>query len=43
MRRPSLLSQILALNLLMVTAGILVAIFAAGFDFSIAKTSAGSS
>jgi two-component system sensor histidine kinase UhpB len=35
MRRPSLLSQIVALNLLMVTAGILVAIFAAGFDFSI--------
>ena len=35
MRRPSLLSQIVALNLLMVTAGILVTIFAAGFDFSI--------
>jgi two-component system sensor histidine kinase UhpB len=35
MKRPSLLSQILALNLLMVTAGILVAIFTAGFDFSI--------
>ena len=35
MKRPSLLSQIVALNLLMVTAGILVAIFAAGFDFSI--------
>jgi two-component system, NarL family, sensor histidine kinase UhpB len=35
MRRPSLLSQILALNLLMVTAGILVAIFTAGFDLSI--------
>ena len=37
MRRPSLLSQIVALNLLMVTAGILVAIFAAGFDFSITE------
>jgi two-component system, NarL family, sensor histidine kinase UhpB len=37
MRRPSLLSQILALNLLMVTAGILVSIFAAGFDLSIEK------
>ena len=37
MRRPSLLSQIVALNLLMVTAGILVAIFAAGFDFSISE------
>ena len=35
MRRPSLLSQILALNLLMVTAGILVSILAGGFDFSI--------
>jgi two-component system, NarL family, sensor histidine kinase UhpB len=35
MKRPSLLSQILALNLLMVTAGILVAIFTAGFDLSI--------
>ena len=35
MKRPSLLSQIVALNLLMVTAGILVVIFAAGFDFSI--------
>jgi two-component system, NarL family, sensor histidine kinase UhpB len=35
MRRPSLLSQILALNLLMVTAGILVSIVAGGFDFSI--------
>jgi two-component system, NarL family, sensor histidine kinase UhpB len=35
MKRPSLLSQIVALNLLMVTAGILVAIFAGGFDFSI--------
>jgi two-component system, NarL family, sensor histidine kinase UhpB len=34
MRRPSLLSQILALNLLMVTAGILVSVFAGGFDFS---------
>jgi hypothetical protein len=34
MRRPSLLSQILALNLLMVTAGILVSILAGGFDFS---------
>ncbi len=36
MRRPSLLSQIVALNLLMVTAGILVSILAGGFDFSIA-------
>jgi DNA-binding NarL/FixJ family response regulator/signal transduction histidine kinase len=35
MKRPSLLSQIVALNLLMVTAGILVAIVAGGFDFSI--------
>jgi two-component system sensor histidine kinase UhpB len=35
MRRPSLLSQILTLNLLMVTAGILVSILAGGFDFSI--------
>jgi two-component system, NarL family, sensor histidine kinase UhpB len=35
MKRPSLLSQIVALNLLMVTTGILVAIFAGGFDFSI--------
>ena len=35
MKRPSLLSQIVALNLLMVTAGILVAILAGGFDFSI--------
>ena len=35
MRRPSLLSQILALNLLMVTAGILVSILAGGFDLSI--------
>jgi two-component system, NarL family, sensor histidine kinase UhpB len=35
MKRPSLLSQIVALNLLMVTAGILVAIVTAGFDFSI--------
>ena len=34
MKRPSLLSQIVALNLLMVTAGILLVIFAAGFDFS---------
>ncbi|HZO59820.1 MAG TPA: sensor histidine kinase [Solirubrobacterales bacterium] len=34
MKRPSLLSQIVALNLLMVTTGILVVIFAAGFDFS---------
>jgi two-component system sensor histidine kinase UhpB len=34
MRRPSLLSQILALNLLMVTAGILVSILAGGFDLS---------
>jgi two-component system sensor histidine kinase UhpB len=37
MRRPSLLSQILALNLLMVTAGILVSILAGGFDFSSAN------
>ena len=36
MRRPSLLSQIVALNLLMVTAGIFVASIAAGLDFSIA-------
>jgi len=35
MRRPSLLSQIVALNLLMVTAGILVSILAGGYDFSI--------
>ena len=35
MRRPSLLSQIVALNLLMVTTGILVTILAGGFDFSI--------
>ena len=35
MKRPSLLSQIVALNLLMVTAGILIAILVAGFDFSI--------
>ena len=35
MKRPSLLSQIVALNLLMVTAGILVSILAGGFDFSI--------
>lgn len=34
MKRPSLLSQIVALNLLMVTAGILVATLAGGFDFS---------
>ena len=34
MKRPSLLSQILALNLLMVTAGILVATLVGGFDFS---------
>jgi two-component system, NarL family, sensor histidine kinase UhpB len=34
MRRPSLLSQIVALNLLMVTAGILVSILAGGFDLS---------
>jgi two-component system sensor histidine kinase UhpB len=34
MRRPSLLSQIVALNLLMVTAGILLTILVAGFDFS---------
>ena len=37
MKRPSLLSQILALNLLMVTAGILVATLAGGFDFSSAR------
>jgi two-component system sensor histidine kinase UhpB len=35
MKRPSLLSQILALNLLMVTAGILVASIASGLDLSI--------
>src|SRR5688572_26737911 len=35
MKRPSLLSQIVALNLLMVTAGILVATVTGGFDFSI--------
>jgi two-component system sensor histidine kinase UhpB len=35
MKRPSLLSQIVALNLLMVTAGILVSILAGGYDFSI--------
>jgi two-component system, NarL family, sensor histidine kinase UhpB len=35
MKRPSLLSQILALNLLMVTAGIFVASLASGLDFSI--------
>ena len=34
MKRPSLLSQIVALNLLMVTAGILVATLVGGFDFS---------
>jgi two-component system, NarL family, sensor histidine kinase UhpB len=34
MRRPSLLSQIVALNLLMVTAGILLTIVVGGFDFS---------
>ncbi len=34
MKRPSLLSQILALNLLMVTTGILVTVLAGGFDFS---------
>src|SRR4051794_12639924 len=35
MKRPSLLSQILALNLLMVTAGILVASVASGLDLTI--------
>jgi len=35
MKRPSLLSQILALNLLMVTAGIFVASVASGLDLSI--------
>ena len=35
MKRPSLLSQILALNLLMVTAGIFVASVASGLDFSV--------
>ena len=35
MRRPSLLSQIVALNLLMVTTAILLVIFTGGFDFSI--------
>jgi two-component system sensor histidine kinase UhpB len=35
MKRPSLLSQILALNLLMVTAGIFVASLASGLDFTI--------
>ena len=35
MKRPSLLSQIVALNLLMVTAGIMLAILVGGFDFSI--------
>jgi two-component system sensor histidine kinase UhpB len=35
MKRPSLLSQILALNLLMVTAGIFVASIASGLDLSI--------
>jgi two-component system, NarL family, sensor histidine kinase UhpB len=35
MKRPSLLSQILALNLLMVTAGIFVATVASGVDFTI--------
>ena len=34
MKRPSLLSQILALNLLMVTAGIFVASIAAGLLWS---------
>lgn len=34
MKRPSLLSQIVALNLLMVTTSILVTILAGGFDFS---------
>jgi two-component system, NarL family, sensor histidine kinase UhpB len=37
MKRPSLLSQIVALNLLMVTAGILVATLVGGFDFSSAR------
>jgi two-component system sensor histidine kinase UhpB len=36
MKRPSLLSQILALNLLMVTAGIFVASVASGLDLTIA-------
>jgi len=36
MKRPSLLSQILALNLLMVTAGIFVASIASGLDLTIA-------
>ena len=35
MKRPSLLSQILALNLLMVTAGIFVASIASGLDLTI--------
>jgi two-component system sensor histidine kinase UhpB len=35
MKRPSLLSQILALNLLLVTAGIFVATVASGVDFTI--------
>jgi two-component system, NarL family, sensor histidine kinase UhpB len=35
MKRPSLLSQILALNLLMVTAGIFVSTVASGVDFTI--------
>jgi two-component system sensor histidine kinase UhpB len=35
MKRPSLLSQIVALNLLMVTAGIFVASVASGLDFTI--------
>jgi two-component system sensor histidine kinase UhpB len=35
MKRPSLLSQILALNLLMVTAGIFVASIASGLDFTV--------
>jgi two-component system sensor histidine kinase UhpB len=36
MKRPSLLSQIIALNLLMVTAGIFVASIASGLDLTIA-------
>jgi two-component system, NarL family, sensor histidine kinase UhpB len=35
MKRPSLLSQILALNLLMVTAGIFVASVSSGLDFTV--------
>jgi two-component system sensor histidine kinase UhpB len=36
MKRPSLLSQILALNLLLVTVGIFIATLASGVDFTIA-------